>query len=486
LAQLQIADQKIDEAVNTYKTTIKDFPDDQTGITSRVQLAKIHMQKEDVESAIAVIEEAAEIAPNDSEVNLVKAKILLINKDNEQAIISLRTVIKDDPSNIEAYFLLAGAHRANNEPEQAKDVIARAYENNRDNIKALLPLAKYHVQQNNAADAEKVVDDYLRLDANNYEALSIKSAILNARKQYMDAYNLAEKMVNLYPGKKNGYIQSVPALLSNNEQDKAIGLLDSGYEKTGSLQIIKLKAQVEIAAKKPDDAIASLGKISEENVDESVQLLLARAYAAKQDIESTKKTLRDSIMEDKTRAQSYISLAAIHASEKNMDQAISVMQEGANANPDDARLGITLAGYYEKAGDIESAIKQYEKILVSKQDNLLANNNLAALLADYRTDEESLSEAKNIADKLKEVKQPVVQDTVGWVYYKTGNYSEAVAMLEQVVAAAPEVDVFNYHLGMAYHKSGDNDKARDYLQQSLASEKEFPGRDVAQKTLDEL
>ena len=107
LAQLQIAEKNIDGAASTYKTAVKDFSDDETGITSRVQLAKIYMQKEDVESAVSIIDEAAEIAPNDSEVNLVKAKIAIVNKNIEQAIISLRTVIKDDPENIDAYFLLA-------------------------------------------------------------------------------------------------------------------------------------------------------------------------------------------------------------------------------------------------------------------------------------------------------------------------------------------------------------------------------------------
>ena len=109
------------------------------------------------------------------------------------------------------------AHKANNEDSQAEETIARAYENNRDNIKALLPLAKYHVQNKNAVEAEKVIDDYLRLDADNYEALSIKSGILNGKKNYTEAYELAEKMVSLYPEKENGYIQSVPALLSNKE-----------------------------------------------------------------------------------------------------------------------------------------------------------------------------------------------------------------------------------------------------------------------------
>jgi len=481
LAQLQIAEKNIDGAVSTYIKAVKDFPDEETGITSRVQLARIYMQKEDAQSAQSIIDEAAELAPNDSEVNLVKAKIAIYNKNIEQAIISLRTVIKDNPENIEAYFLLAASHKANKEDSQAEDTITRAYENNRDNIKALLPLAKYHVQNKSVIEAEKVIDDYLRLDADNYEALSIKSSILNGKRNYAEAYELAEKIVSLYPEKQNGYIQSAPALLSNKEPDKAINLLNTGYQNTSSLQIFKLMTEIRIATGKAGEAIAGIEALKDK--DESIQLLLAKAYVANKDIESTKKVLLDSIMQDKTRTQSYISLASVHSSQGNNSQAISVLQGGVDANPDDTRLRITLAGMYEKTGGIDSAIQQYETILTNKPDNLLANNNLAALLSDHKTDDASLKRAIDIADKLKEVNQPVIQDTVGWVYYNTGKYVDAVSVLEKVVAAQPDIPVFNYHLGMAYHKSGNNSEARKYLEAALAIDDEFQGRDIAEITL---
>jgi Tfp pilus assembly protein PilF len=486
LAQLQIAEDDIDAAQSTYETAVKDFPEDETGITSRLQLAKIYMQKQDVDAATSIIDDAAEIAPNDSEVNLLKAKIALNNKNIDQAIISLRTVIKDSPENVEAYFLLAGAHRANNEGSQAEEIITRAYENNRDNIKALMPLAKYHVQNKNVVEAEKVIDDYLRLDADNYEALSIKASILNGKKDYEAAYDLAEKMVSLYPDKENGYSQSVPYLLSNNEADTAIDLLKTGYEKTGNTAILRLLAEVQLAAGKAAEAVASLNTVSEEDKSEQTLLLLAKAYAAEKDTEAAKNVLRDSIMQDKSRSQSYISLASVYVSENNMQQAISTLQDGVNANPDDGRLSITLATFIERNGDIDSAISQYEKILESKPDNLLANNNLAALLSDHKTDEISLKRAKELADKLKDVNQPVIQDTVGWVYYRTGNDTEAVEVLEKVVAAQPDVAVFNYHLGMAYYRTGNKAEARKYLEAALASDQDFKGRDEAEQTLNSL
>jgi Tfp pilus assembly protein PilF len=191
-------------------------------------------------------------------------------------------------------------------------------------------------------------------------------------------------------------------------------------------------------------------------------------------------------MQDKTRTDSYIGLASIYSNDNDNEQAVSVLQDGVKANPDDTKLGITLAGYYEKVGNVDDAIKQYESILADKPENLIANNNLASLLSDHRTDEASLTRAKEIADLLKNVNQPVILDTVGWVYFKTGNFVDAVAVLEKVVAAAPETPVFNYHLGMAHHKAGNSDEARKYLEAALSADSDFKGRDEAEATLKSL
>ena len=49
----------------------------------------------------------------------------------------------------------------------------------------------------------------------------------------------------------------------------------------------------------------------------------------------------------------------------------------------------------------------------------------------------------------------MILDTAGWVYYKVGDYAEAVNILKNVVEKSPEVAVFNYHFGMALYKTGD-------------------------------
>jgi predicted Zn-dependent protease len=172
--------------------------------------------------------------------------------------------------------------------------------------------------------------------------------------------------------------------------------------------------------------------------------------------------------------------------ENNIKQSIAMLKKGVDANPHDIKLGLSLASYYERDGDYADAANVYENILENNPENILAINNLAALLSEYKQDQASLARAKDLADKIKNVDQPVIKDTVGWVYYKAGDYNDALEMLKQVVTAMPDVEVFNYHLGMAYYKSGDKANARQHLEKSVSGKEKYPGIEEARATLKSL
>ena len=108
------------------------------------------------------------------------------------------------------------------------------------------------------------------------------------------------------------------------------------------------------------------------------------------------------------------------------------------------------------------------------------------MLSDYGNGKDDLELAQTLAEKLKENDQPVFLDTIGWVYYKLGDHAKAIEYLAQVVEKMPEVNVFNFHLGMAYKLSGDKTQAKTYLEKSLADNKPFKEKELADAALKEL
>jgi uncharacterized protein HemY len=77
-------------------------------------------------------------------------------------------------------------------------------------------------------------------------------------------------------------------------------------------------------------------------------------------------------------------------------------------------------------------------------------------------------------------------DTLGWAYYKTGNYVLALDQLRFAVSRRPESPVFLYHLGMACWKRDQRNEAKVSLKRALDTDKGFKERSLAEAALKEL
>ncbi len=478
LGKLYVTENNLIDAEKIFKSAASDFPEDSVVVKSRIYLANLYMRKKNIDAATSVIDDAYKISPNDAEVNFIKAKLQMLNKGYEGAIISLRIVVKDDPENMEAYFLLSNALRANGGEEQATEIIDLAYENNRANAEGLMSLARYHARNKNKVQLEKVIDNYLSIDANNYEALSYKSTLLNDRKMFSEVKPYSSRMIELYPDMPNGYIQSVPYMLTEKRENEAVSLLERGYKRVSEKnRILELLALIHVSKKSFDVAISKVKSAIRENGETAeLYMLLARVQIASGRADDAKTSLIKVMDTKPDWNEPYLQLANIYIKDKDNQKAIEVLHQGLAALKSDLKLTLGLTRIYEGLGDYNAAINEYEKALEKNSNAVVLANNLAALLSEYRKDEDSLKRAKQLADKLKNVDQVLILDTVGWVYYKTGDYSEAVAVLKSVVEKSPEVPVFNYHLGMALYKTGDEVSAKAYLTNSLANNGNFPGK----------
>ena len=154
--------------------------------------------------------------------------------------------------------------------------------------------------------------------------------------------------------------------------------------------------------------------------------------------------------------------------------------------PEQSSLLIGLAGLRERQKDFDGAITLYERVLANQPNNAVSTNNLAALLADHRSDEASLAKARELSAQLEKTNQPAFLDTAAWVYYRSGDYDKAAEILEGVVEKAPKIPVFQYHLGMAYSKLGKKDAARKHLTLATDGDFNYQGIEEARSTLNAL
>ena len=145
-----------------------------------------------------------------------------------------------------------------------------------------------------------------------------------------------------------------------------------------------------------------------------------------------------------------------------------------------------LAGAQETRGEFDKAIDIYERLYERNPDNAIAANNLAALTADHRSDQESLNRALEMVARFEDTEVPIFLDTVAWLYYRLGQHEKAVEILQKVVRRAPTVPVFRYHLGMAYRAQQRNQEAIAELEKAVAKNASYTGIDHAREALRQL
>jgi tetratricopeptide (TPR) repeat protein len=169
-----------------------------------------------------------------------------------------------------------------------------------------------------------------------------------------------------------------------------------------------------------------------------------------------------------------------------LSAAEETYQQGLRAIPEDAELLLYSAQFYERTKNFKNAVTMYERVLQKNPNSDIAANNLAALLADQLGDAENLKKARTLAERFESSPQPAFRDTLGWVYYKTGETDKAVSILKDVVKQAPNVSVFRYHLGMAYHKQGNLTDAKPQLAKALEGKNDFIGKDEARAVFEKI
>jgi tetratricopeptide (TPR) repeat protein len=173
--------------------------------------------------------------------------------------------------------------------------------------------------------------------------------------------------------------------------------------------------------------------------------------------------------------------------QRQPDLAVQVLQSGLAANPESEELQMLLASAHSDQGRIDSAITAYEATLKLNPHNVLAANNLAVLLVDFKGDQPSLQKAFSLSrDFEKEAPHPLFLDTLAWVRLKMGQQEEALRLLKNAITKSPDLSVLNYHLGMAYYRVGKSSEARSYLSKALRKPDAFPGRQEAEQILAQI
>ncbi|HEY7334683.1 MAG TPA: tetratricopeptide repeat protein [Bryobacteraceae bacterium] len=161
-----------------------------------------------------------------------------------------------------------------------------------------------------------------------------------------------------------------------------------------------------------------------------------------------------------------LALAALDAQEGKVAAARSELAALLAAQPKNEGANLMLAEIEYAGKNTSAAAVHFNAVVEQNPDNVVALNAAAYLMAgqDMNT---ALKYAQHAAELAPG--NPMVQDTLGWVYYRRGDYHKAVEFLAPSVAKQPS-PVRQFHLAMAYFKTGERDLGQQYLSKALAQD----------------
>jgi len=162
----------------------------------------------------------------------------------------------------------------------------------------------------------------------------------------------------------------------------------------------------------------------------------------------------------------YLQLASVYQLLGKPDDQLAIYQKAQAVAPDNATVIGAIGNAYLARGDMKAAQQAFEKANALAPHDPLLQNNLAWV---YAMQGQNLDVALSLAQQAKQAlpEQVSINDTLGWIQYKKGNYIIAVGLLSEVVEKMPQSSEYRYHLGMALSAAGQKDRAKEELRKAL-------------------
>ena len=214
------------------------------------------------------------------------------------------------------------------------------------------------------------------------------------------------------------------------------------------------------------------------------QLLLGQVLVNNKDFAQATAVLEAAVKQHPNLLDAYFLLGNAYVAQQQLPAARARYEELLQHDPKAVGSYLMLGIIDEVDGKNDDAAARYKQALDIDPNAAVAANNLAW---HYAEREGKLDSALELARRAKALlpDDPHVSDTLGWVLYKRGLYAAAIEQLNDGAAKLPDNAVAHYHLGMAYLRNGDTEKAQAELKSAL-NLGPFLQADEAKRALQEI
>ncbi|MGA2511241.1 MAG: tetratricopeptide repeat protein [Candidatus Acidiferrales bacterium] len=445
LSQILVDEGRAKEAIDLLSHASEDTED--PGIYDL--LGDAYSEAKDFPNAETAYRKAVEADPDDPGHRHGLAQALMEQDKYKEALEQFTKLTELEPGSWENHMRAAQLYRHLGEYDQAESSLLRAKQLAPGNPEVLYNEALLYEDQGRFDDEVKVLAD----------------TIAGIKSQASGAGNpsglgvLYEQLGTAYREQRNysAAIETYGELgkLGPAAQDRARMLIIDTYRESHDI----------------DRAITETKKALDETPkSRDLTVTLAMLYGEKSDTPQATQLLQGLFQGNDSDQEIYLDIAEVQERGRKYADAEQSAQKAERMAHDDAgreTAWYMLGSIYERQKKFDQAEQQFRKVLDVNPNNAGVLNYYGYMLADrgVRVDEA----ASMIQRALKqEPNNGAYLDSLGWAYYKQNKLAEAEEYLRKAVDREGQDPTILSHLADVYVKLGQNERAADLLEKSLA------------------
>jgi tetratricopeptide (TPR) repeat protein len=457
-------------------------------VTARTRMAMVTHAAGKTKEAHAIIAEILKQIPNEPRALATDAELLVAERRLDDAYPKARDAVQMAPNVEEGHFALARVYLAREQLEAARQSLSEVLRLDPSRLDAMVELSRVHARRNELDSATQVAVKAVQLYPFSVPARIILVEALTRRPESRPrAFQEIQNLVAQYPGSPEArsalgsyYLAINDEVAARREFERALAI-DPSY-RDALIRIVAL----DMSAGRLIEAHRRLREEFDKHPEDPMILMLtAKVALAEGQLPEAEFMLRRLIGVDETNLEAYSLLGRLYVGARRLPAAtqafIKIVERDQQSSSAHTMLGLL----YHAQGKLPEAISHYEKAFAANPDSATAANNLAWILAE---NDQSLERALQLAQSARAQlpNDPTITDTLGWVLLKRDMLSLALSTLQDAVRMAPDNALFTYHLGVAYAKAGEDNKARKALERALMLDPKFPKAEDARKILSRL
>jgi putative PEP-CTERM system TPR-repeat lipoprotein len=354
-------EQKYKEAVVEYKNAVQKDP--KFG-EAHLKLAETYVKLNELGGAIREYVYAADLMPENTDVQLRAGAFLLIAQRFDDAKARAEKVLARDPKSVEAQLLLGNATYGLKDLDGAIKQVEEAIQLAPSAWQTFTMLGGLESVKGNPEAAEKAFKQAIDLDPTSAYAHLALGRFLAGAGRAGEAEASFKKAYELEPkNSMTGRALAAFYMTSNRPAEAEPYLKAIADSSTDPAPTIAL-ADYYIAVQRTDEAVALLNKvagISGAHVDAKVRLA-GIEYGRKKTVEAHK-TIDEVLANDPHEPRALLVKARFLIAERKIDEAIAKARDAVTADPRSVPAHYMLAGLYTTKNNNDEAIKEYNEVL---------------------------------------------------------------------------------------------------------------------------